>query len=124
MLINKDGTASLVCTIHHPKHSDSKPLPLTTTDRSGELGILIKWMHLANAKGHSGRLVLIVAIPLMPPNTYFHVEVPCMTESTNVLEYGHLYFCSSRAGNEQLVPSHCDSYYERMRSSFHEKGNY
>lgn len=98
VVVNESGTGETVCYIPDAEERqkiDSGAQPSTT-------GILLKWMHLCNAAGHSGDLVVIAAVPSMKDGEFFAQQVPGLTGSDQIEGQGWLYCCNSRAGNAAL----------------------
>jgi hypothetical protein len=53
-------------------------------------------MHLNNANGDFGPLCLIVCVPGMAKNSFFHTKVNGLTNSTDSTQQGDLYFAPTR----------------------------
>ena len=104
---NADATTILVdetasggpCVIVRDKNDHT---PVTCAERSNSLGILIKWMHLCNAAGETGPLVLIVSVDKMAEKTFFAREVKSLSNSNAIESTGWIYFCNSKQGNDAL----------------------
>jgi transposase len=99
LLVHSDGHGELVCTVLER----GKPDPVTSSTTPDDIGIFIKWMHLCNAAGDGGPLVLIYAVSDMPEGEFFHFRVPGLSGETNAVgQFGHIYICKTRAGNAAM----------------------
>ena len=93
-LIEPDGARGLQYRIINPPDDLT---PLESTRHQQGLNRLVKYLHLNNANGDFGPLCLIICVPGMPENAFFHTTVVGLTNSTDSTQVGHLYFAKNRA---------------------------
>ena len=94
-LIKCDGAGTMVCTL---VDDDDKSV-IQSVESGGEIGVILKWMHLCTAAGECGPLLLIIAVASMPEGS-FHVEkVVGLSNTADVAREGYILFTKTRAGN-------------------------
>lgn len=75
---------------------------VVSDEAASGLSIFLKWMHLCNAIGESGPLVLLAALPNMPEGTFFVQKVSGLTHTGELGGFGWLYCCRTRGGNAPM----------------------
>jgi transposase len=94
--INNNGLVCYMPGSEHIKKLDSASV-------TSELSLLMKWVLMCSASGLSSRIVLVINIPTMPPDTFYVSEIEGLGVSgVGGGETGRLYFCQKRTGNAAL----------------------
>jgi hypothetical protein len=99
VITKKDRNGAYVCLIidkNGPLPQES--LKLDCSSIPNAMNLLIKWIHMCNAGGESSDLVLIVALPTMPEDTFFAKYVVAMSNNSIPGSGGWIYFCRTRGG--------------------------
>lgn len=75
--------------------------PISSVDEN-VMPSCVKWMHMGSANGECAPFVLLVAIPELEEEDFFHYEVGGLSQFNCSGQFGHLTFCKSRAGNDRF----------------------
>ena len=114
-MIDSDQKGNFVCYVDHNDDSLAKK-PLASTNYDGSLSIAAKWMHLNNAAGEVGPIVLIFAVPNMPEGECFvrkiegligilHIQIRTGISSSQSLELGIPLFGNGSSCNMLFLSS-------------------
>lgn len=101
MIIETDGKGAPMYRVVSCNEADEweKKLlkdPLTSIRFKEGLDMGLKWMQLTNGVGDMGAMVLIVAVPGMPPGRFFRAEVQGLVFGEDSSKFGYVYFSASR----------------------------
>ena len=66
LTIESNGKGGLICYVDDREDDH----PLASTNFNSDLGIAAKWVHLNNAAGETGPIVLIFSVPSLPDGKF------------------------------------------------------
>jgi hypothetical protein len=101
MIIEDDGKGATMYRVVTSGEADEYEAlklkdPLTSTRFQTGLDMGLKTMCLGNANGDFGTMVLIIAVPNLPPGRFYRAKVQGLVYGSDQSKYGHVYFAATR----------------------------